>query len=175
MGSREKMVRREPERAISYHSFQELCGKGSQRERDCDLWRGSRIRRSLFKVGGITASLYPDRNDSARERGNLTLQERDGRIKGVLFLNRGDSILSAKHSAGPPVRAWTAHPSQRRKGRDYRHRSGLTADVEVGAGGRSHGITDCFFFLNEIGRKVTGWSGNEENELVMEERGKGVT
>lgn len=35
----------------------------------------------LFKVGGITASLYPNRNDSTQERGNLTLQKRDQELK----------------------------------------------------------------------------------------------
>lgn len=53
----------------------------------------------LFKVGGITASMYPDRNDSTQARGNLTLQ-RDGGIKGALSLTRRDSILSASPGVG---------------------------------------------------------------------------
>lgn len=65
----------------------------------------------LFKMGGIIASLYPDRNDSTQERGNLTLQERDGRIYGAFSLNRGDTILSTKHcTARPHMRMWAAHP-----------------------------------------------------------------
>lgn len=140
-----KMARRELERAISYHSFQELCGKGSRRDRlICGKEVG--LGEVLLKVGGITANLYPDRNDSTQERGSLTLQERDGRITGVLSLNGGDSILIAKHSGGPAKRAWPAHPSQRREGRDDRHRSRADGGCGVGVGGSSPLITCLLLF-----------------------------